>query len=183
MKEHHVDAGHAPAQMIGRVELTDDVPQHHADRVGRAGDREAEERQPEPRREPEHDRWRRRTRQSPTAARGLDVRFVRPSAPSRRSSARRRPTARHTASRSPSRRRRRTSCAKIGSSAVADEKNVAKKSSSIVERMIGDEKTKPSPSRTARRLMSLASRGSRTGTSRIISSATITHTNVSAFTA
>ena len=34
------------------------------------------------------------------------------------------------------------SCAKIGSSATADEKNVAKKSSSIVERMIGEVKTK-----------------------------------------
>ena len=53
----------------------------------------------------------------------------------------------------------RMSCAKIGSSAVADEKNVAKKSSSIVERMIGDENTKPKPSRTARTLMSLVSVG------------------------
>jgi hypothetical protein len=37
------------------------------------------------------------------------------------------------------------SCAKIGSNAVADEKNVAKKSSSIVDRMSGDRKTNRSP--------------------------------------
>src|SRR5688572_13090029 len=77
----------------------------------------------------------------------------------------------------------RTSWAKIGRSAVADAKNVAKKSSSIVERMTGDEKTNPSPSRTARTLMSLASRASRDGTARIIRSAAITHRNVTAFTA
>ena len=56
----------------------------------------------------------------------------------------------------PSAPTRSTSCANIGSSAVADEKNVAKKSSSIVERMIGDENTNPRPSRTARTLMSLS---------------------------
>ena len=42
------------------------------------------------------------------------------------------------------------SCAKIGSSAVADEKNVAKKSSSIVERMSGERNTNCSPSSAAR---------------------------------
>src|SRR5688572_30070409 len=78
---------------------------------------------------------------------------------------------------------RRMSCAKIGSRAVADEKNVAKKSSSIVERIIGEEKTKPKPSRTARTLKSLVSSALRVGTSRIMRSATITHTNVSALTA
>ena len=41
------------------------------------------------------------------------------------------------------------SCAKIGSSAVADEKNVAKKSSSIVDRMSGDRNTNRSPSSAA----------------------------------
>ena len=71
------------------------------------------------------------------------------------------------------------SCAKIGSSAVADEKNVAKKSSSIVERMMGSAKTKPRPSRMAPRLISLAWRASRAGTSRIISNAAMTQTNVS----
>ena len=41
------------------------------------------------------------------------------------------------------------SCAKIGSSAVADEKNVAKKSSSIVDRISGERKTNRSPSSAA----------------------------------
>src|SRR5688572_32568462 len=39
---------------------------------------------------------------------------------------------------------RSTSCAKIGNSAVADEKNVTKKSSSMVERIMGEENTKRS---------------------------------------
>ena len=38
------------------------------------------------------------------------------------------------------------SCANIGRSAVADEKNVAKKSTSIVPRIIGEVKTKRRPS-------------------------------------
>src|ERR1700687_959 len=42
---------------------------------------------------------------------------------------------------------RRISCAKIGRSAVADEKNVAKKSSSIVDLISGDRKPKRRPSR------------------------------------
>ena len=75
------------------------------------------------------------------------------------------------------------SCAKIGSSAVADEKNVAKKSSSIVERMIGLAKTKRSPSRIAPRLISAGRLASCPGTSRIISSAAITQPNETAFTA
>ena len=77
------------------------------------------------------------------------------------------------------RRRCRMSCAKIGSSAVADEKNVAKKSRSIVERISGDRKTKRSPSRAAptrRRRRSRRIRGA-AGTSRIISSAAMTHAN------
>ena len=41
------------------------------------------------------------------------------------------------------------SCAKIGRSAVADEKKVAKKSSSIVDRIIGERNTKRRPSRMA----------------------------------
>src|SRR5688572_4974669 len=77
----------------------------------------------------------------------------------------------------------RMSCAKIGSSAVADEKKVAKKSSSMVERMIGDENTKPNPSRTARTLKSAILSMLLAGTSRIIRTATITQTNVNAFTA
>src|SRR4029450_6208793 len=76
-----------------------------------------------------------------------------------------------------------TSCAKIGSRAVAEEKKVAKKSSSIVERMIGDENTNPSPSRTARTLTPAAASALRAGTSRIINSAAMTQTNVSALTA
>src|SRR6267142_5369831 len=43
----------------------------------------------------------------------------------------------------------RMSCAKIGSSAVADEKNVAKKSSSIVDRMSGERNTNRRPSSAA----------------------------------
>ena len=71
------------------------------------------------------------------------------------------------------------SCAKIGSSAVADEKNVAKKSSSIVERMSGDRNTKRSPSSAARHDTSSfdVDLSARVGTPRIISSATITATN------
>ena len=73
------------------------------------------------------------------------------------------------------------SCAKIGSSAVADEKNVAKKSSSIVERMSGDENTKPQPfEHGAHADVARCRAASRDGTSRIISSATITQTNDSA---
>src|SRR6266516_153175 len=41
---------------------------------------------------------------------------------------------------------RRTSWAKIGSRAVADEKNVARKSSTMVDRITGDENTNRSPS-------------------------------------
>ena len=72
------------------------------------------------------------------------------------------------------------SCAKIGSSAVADEKNVAKKSSSIVDRMSGERNTNRSPS-----IAACSDTSSRdpvsdvgcAGTSRIISSATITKPN------
>ena len=41
-EEDHVHAGHAAAQPIGRFELADDVADHHAHRVGGAGEREAE---------------------------------------------------------------------------------------------------------------------------------------------
>jgi len=75
------------------------------------------------------------------------------------------------------------SCAKIGSKAVADEKNVAKKSSSIVERMIGFANTNRNPSRMARRLISAGTETSRVGTLRIIKSAAITHPNETALTA
>ena len=75
------------------------------------------------------------------------------------------------------------SCAKMGSSAVADEKNVAKKSSSIVERMIGFANTKRSPSRIASRLTSVGRLASRTGASRIIRSAAMTQPNEAALTA
>ena len=72
------------------------------------------------------------------------------------------------------------SCAKIGSSAVADEKNVAKKSSSIVDRISGERKTNRSPS-----IAACSDTSSRlpdsdvgcAGTSRIISSATMTNAN------
>ena len=77
------------------------------------------------------------------------------------------------------------SCAKIGSSAVADEKNVAKKSSSIVDRISGERKTNRSPSSAAaatRRPSCPASDGWRAGTSRIINSATMTNTNETALT-
>src|SRR6516162_6640086 len=72
------------------------------------------------------------------------------------------------------------SCAKIARSAVADEKNVAKKSSNIVDRMSGERKTNRSPSIAA--WMDTSSRlpASDTGwggTSRIISNATITNPN------
>src|SRR4029453_2034946 len=75
---------------------------------------------------------------------------------------------------------RRMSCAKIGSSAVADEKNVAKKSSSIVDRISGDLKTNRRPSIAAYSdTSSLApgAEGWRAGTSRIINSATMTKAN------
>src|SRR5690348_4419643 len=75
------------------------------------------------------------------------------------------------------------SCAKIGSSAVADEKNVAKKSSSIVDRIMGERKTKRSPWRAAFNDISLLEcsvERSVFGTSRIIASATITTRNDSA---
>ena len=75
------------------------------------------------------------------------------------------------------------SCAKIGSSAVADEKNVAKKSSSIVERMIGAANTNRSPSRTACQLTSGTCAASRGGMSLIIASAAITHPNDTALMA
>src|SRR6478672_5075625 len=73
-----------------------------------------------------------------------------------------------------------TSCAKIGSSAVADEKNVAKKSSSIVDRISGDLKTKRRPSSAACSDTSSLTPGAdgwRAGTSRIINSATMTKAN------
>src|SRR2546422_11776679 len=78
------------------------------------------------------------------------------------------------------------SCAKIGSSAVADAKNVAKKSSNIVDRMIGERNTKRSPSSAACHDTSSrdpASEGARLGRSRIITSATMTNTNDTALTA
>src|SRR5262245_43618753 len=75
------------------------------------------------------------------------------------------------------------SCAKIGRSAVADEKNVAKKSSSIVDRISGERNTKRSPSSAAcsdtSSFDSLDDR-STAGTSRIISSATMTKANENA---
>src|SRR5512147_2314566 len=71
------------------------------------------------------------------------------------------------------------SCAKIGSSAVADEKNVAKKSRSIVERIRGDRNTKRNPSTAARHEIASCEGGcsGRPGALRIISSATITAPN------
>src|SRR6266850_7285962 len=71
------------------------------------------------------------------------------------------------------------SWAKIGRSAVADEKNVAKKSRSIVERMSGDRKTKRSPSSAACHDTSSfdVDVSGRLGTPRIISRATITDVN------
>src|SRR5438309_4119524 len=76
----------------------------------------------------------------------------------------------------------RMSCAKIGSSAVADEKNVAKKSSSIVERISGDRKTKRSPSSAASHEIASfdVDSGGRAGTPRISSSATMTAANETA---
>src|SRR5881628_376706 len=76
------------------------------------------------------------------------------------------------------------SCAKIGSSAVADEKNVAKKSRSIVDRMSGERNTNRSPSSAAWKDTSSRdpdADGGRAGTSRINSSATITNENEIAF--
>ena len=46
-EKHHVDAGHAAAQPIRRLELPDDVANDHADRVARADERKAGERHPE----------------------------------------------------------------------------------------------------------------------------------------
>ena len=74
------------------------------------------------------------------------------------------------------------SCAKIGSSAVADEKNVAKKSSNMVERIMGDEKTNRSPSPAAWRLIFPLSLSNGLATPRMRSSATITTTNENALT-
>ena len=73
-----------------------------------------------------------------------------------------------------------------GNSAVADEKNVAKKSSSIVDRMSGDVKTNFNPSMAARSDTSSAgasaSRSGRPLTPRISNSARMTQPNDSAFT-
>ena len=72
------------------------------------------------------------------------------------------------------------SCAKIGSSAVAEAKNVAKKSSSIVERMSGALKTNCSPSFAAAHdtsFISPATGAAATGRSRIIASARMTKPN------
>src|SRR5437667_2316504 len=77
------------------------------------------------------------------------------------------------------------SCAKIGSRAVAEEKNVAKKSSSIVDRMSGWLKTNLRPSAAACQDTSSReppSDGWRFGTSRIIKSATMTKANDKALT-
>src|SRR6185436_8478421 len=78
------------------------------------------------------------------------------------------------------------SCAKMGSSAVADEKNVAKKSSSIVDRISGDLKTNRKPSSAARNETSSrepSGEGCLAGTSRITNSAAITHPNETALAA
>src|SRR5260370_32584690 len=78
------------------------------------------------------------------------------------------------------------SWAKIGSNAVADEKNVAKKSKSMVDRINGDLKTKRSPSNAACSDTSSLDPNdgdSLAGRSRIISSATITNKNEIALTA
>ena len=69
------------------------------------------------------------------------------------------------------------SCAKIGRSAVADEKNVAKKSSSIVDRISGERNTKRKPSNAAWNDTSSrdpCSDAERDGMLRIISKATMT---------
>jgi len=47
---------HAAAQPIGCLELPDDIPDDHTNGVGRAGQREARERQPERSREAENGR-------------------------------------------------------------------------------------------------------------------------------
>src|ERR1700730_833252 len=76
------------------------------------------------------------------------------------------------------------SWAKIGSNAVADEKNVAKKSRSIVDRINGDLKTKRSPSSAAcsdTSSLDPDEDDALAGRSRIISSATITKEKETAF--
>ena len=103
-EEHHVDADHAAAQAIGRLELADDVADHHADRVGGAGQRQADERQPERSRDAEDDGRQRRSRRPPRAASGRGARCDRSAAPAPRWSPSRRPPAPRTASRSPWRR-------------------------------------------------------------------------------
>ena len=75
------------------------------------------------------------------------------------------------------------SCAKIGSSAVAEAKNVAKKSSSMVERMSGAPNTNWSPSSAERSSTLAAVPSARSGRSRMASSAAITHRNETALAA
>src|SRR4030067_503859 len=76
-----------------------------------------------------------------------------------------------------------TSCANRGSSAVAEAKNVAKKSSSMVERISGVWNTKRRPSTAARRWIGRAVRAGCRGGSRIMSRATITARNEKALRA
>jgi len=75
------------------------------------------------------------------------------------------------------------SWAKIGRSAVADEKNVAKKSSNMVERINGCEKTKRKPSIAAFTLSSPRSCTGASITSRIRRIAAMTARNETALSA
>src|SRR5580765_4922291 len=53
-EEHHVHAGHAAAQLVGRLELPDDVADDGAHGVGRADPGKTEQRQREVAGDPEH---------------------------------------------------------------------------------------------------------------------------------
>src|SRR2546421_6981321 len=54
-EEDHVDPSHAPAQLVGRLELPNDVTNHRTDRVRATYGGEADEREPEAARDPEND--------------------------------------------------------------------------------------------------------------------------------
>src|ERR1041385_9350824 len=75
------------------------------------------------------------------------------------------------------------SCAKIGSSAVAEAKKVATKSSSMVERTMGCANTNRRPSRAAAQVTCEAGAPAACGRARMTSSAAITIRKETAFTA
>ena len=133
-----------PRIRSGVSSLADDVPQHHAHGIGRAGERQTNEREPETARQAEDNRREPVADHRPKQDRVRAARYGR------------QPHHDRAREHSPDRGSRiqpavslaptwRTSCAKIGNSAVADEKNVAKKSSSMVERIMGEREDEAQP--------------------------------------